>query len=451
MPSVTNRRTLEFRNPYEVVGEAIEEIASKNGRPGVKDWKTRMKLGLDCSTEYSRVIDETSPESSGKWNASWMERANSLQPWVTYSASGNGHLVQMVPWSFGGVPIAAENDAKAAFINRLDQTRKSFSGITVAGEFGQTVRGILNPLGSLRKGIASYIRTVKKRGDKAVRLNGRKKIKDAETARGSLALRQAITGTYLEFQFGIRPTLSDLQSGLEAAHRLGGRVVDRQRISASATYSNLINTVRGLTNSNWVIAGGGPFGPTQVGYVTVSRELRVEGRVRYSGMIGLSVPPNQFRRELGFMPADFLPDVWNFLPWSWAVDYAFNVGNVLQALSASYSDCKWVNRAVREKLHQTFRSEGVHSTLPVGPNIISLGTIEKVPSMVDVVRTTYSRAPVEPGIMSFMPEFQLRSPNPWQLLNLSAVAHSQLSVPRQWSIKPVGPAFSRFADLHLIR
>jgi hypothetical protein len=452
MPTTLGRRVLEFRNPFLTTQNALDEEDIRSGS-SFKDWKFRFERGLDCSTIYSRKETEVVSATSGYWqHICGYVQVVGVTPQVVFQSSARGAPFEAASWPSITVPITVENAVKSAFLNRMDETRKSLQSITVLGELGRTVKMITHPMASLRRGINAYFSTVEKRGSKALRLNGRRTGGKSSDPRRSLALRQALTGTYLEFQFGIRPTLSDISNGIEAAHRLGGRVVNSQRISASSDFEQVVSSTRGIFVPGSFVAGQAPLGPTSTAQVKLFREVRVKGRVRYSGNIGIDVSPTPVK-ELGFMPRDFLPDVWNFLPWSWAIDYVFNVGSVLQALCGSYSDLIWCNRAVTTSAIQTQTSDSLVDIWgisdPTHRQTIYLG--ESVPSRVVLRKMEYYRSFIEPTVTQFMPQFALRMPGVNQLLNLAAVAHQQVRVSKRFRAIPSGPEFSRLDDLHIIR
>jgi len=457
-------RTLSFQSPHEADGTDIKTDKSTNGS-SVRDWRNRMRLGQDCSTNYTREETFVERLQGGSWRAKWRQRRNSLDDWTQYVGSAWGFPCDETIVGVE-VPVNADNAAKAAFVSKMDATRKSLSSITVLGEIGQTINQIRHPFASIQKAISSHISLVEKRGlreykflkrrprarKRIARDLAQKELKD-DVAIRNLALRKAATGSYLELVFGIQPTIADVQSAIEGAHRLSERACDMQRISAASNFEVNLPKVTVGTNGRFNLAGVGPDGPVRVGHVQISRVVKLIGKVRYSGAIALHTNRvSPLREEFGFMPRDFLPDVWNFLPWSWLVDYAFDVGSVLQSLTASYSDLKWVNKAVKYEQVQTLESidppiDDVFETA----NIVPMGIACASPSRVVIRKLSYARETISPSIGSFMPQFSLKMPSMKQLLNLGAVLHQQVSVSRKFHAKRSGPEFSRLDDLHLIR
>jgi hypothetical protein len=168
--------------------------------------------------------------------------------------------------------------------------------------------------------------------------------------------RRSIGDEYLNVEFGWKPLMNDLKkisSSLLRANLImnqyfanSGKMVRRRynfptvnHAEALPSYSNTSPWVSPSVNALTV--------PSQINLGRVSLLYEVQKRQWFSGAFTYYVPPAdnlrnsvaryviQARHLLGL---SLTPDtVWNLAPWSWAVDWFFNVGDVLQ---------NWTNWAI---------------------------------------------------------------------------------------------------------
>lgn len=418
MPSPT-KRFLSFRNPYSETTSTVDLIDVRAGS-SVKDWQNRMARGLDCSTTYSRETRKVFVKSSGNWSWNWRDRPNSSYPWTYRTAYGFGHIAPGPISTSTIVPVSVDNAAKSKFIKHLNAVQKSMDGGVALLEIRKTLDQLRHPLLSLRKSIDDYFPRVTKRVSELSVINGKRR-RNANAATRKRAIVSMLTGTYLEWVFGVQPTVQDIKGLCQALDRMSGRALDVARVSGKESWGEIISDTVEYENSQWVLAGQGQFGPTQVAQVKVRRSGFINGKVRYSASVAVESPESSFPRELGLTPRDFLPSVWDLLPWSWAVDYAFNVGSVIDAACAAYGSVKWCNQAITRTVTETWDTGGtLRRTFIPSFNFEDLGKGLDIPSIVQIESKTYSRQPITADFVSFVPRFTLNAPDPVKLLNLAA-------------------------------
>jgi len=163
------------------------------------------------------------------------------------------------------------------------------------------------------------------------------------------ARRRALGQEYLNVEFGWKPFVSDLvklshtivaaQSILDQYEQNSGNLVRRKyalpQLTTSATQVALTDC------SPWNSPGSaGLYDQSMVNKGKVIRSHNVTIDRWFSGAFTYYVPPSdslrndiarhviQARRLLGL---SLTPDtIWNLTPWSWAIDWFFNVGDVLK-------------------------------------------------------------------------------------------------------------------------
>lgn len=420
MSNTSGKVFLSFRNPYDEITGVIDTKDYRSGS-SVKDWQARMIRGLDCSTPFTRSTRTVTPKGFGNWAWQWRDRPNSLSQWTVRTAYATGHIAPLAFAVSPTIPTNMDNDAKSRFIKKLYGVQQSMDGGVALGEIRETLNGIRHPLKSLRDSIGTYMRHAKKRGLKAAHGDRRRRRRGSTPGTRRRAVVDALTGTYLEWKFGIQPLILDIKDAIKALDRMSGRLWTLQRISGHASWTEVIADNSVYENSRWVLAGAGISGPQQMAQVKARRTIVAEGRVTYSGAVALESHETELRKEIGLAPNNWLPTVWNLLPWSWAVDMAFDVGSVLSALCAPYSNVRWCNQAVHLVVTETWSTAGlVTKTFSNTSNREDLGLNHDFPSIVEIRTEEYTRTPIEASLWTFVPKFTLEMPDPVRLLNLTS-------------------------------
>jgi hypothetical protein len=55
---------------------------------------------------------------------------------------------------------------------------------------------------------------------------------------------------------------------------------------------------------------------------------------------------------LGFQPANWLPAIWEVVPWSWLLDYLTNISQILDACASSQAGISWIVKTTSVKTTQ---------------------------------------------------------------------------------------------------
>lgn len=156
---------------------------------------------------------------------------------------------------------------------------------------------------------------------------------------------------YLNVQFGWQPLVSDIRKFADAVkhadtildqyERDAGQVV-RRRFSFPTT-KEVITNLAGVNNVNaTTLDGNAYFVKTPTGNVRVVREI--ERRRWFSGAFTYYIPSDydsrsQLRKYAlladKLIGLELTPEtIWNLAPWSWAIDWFSNAGDVLHNISA---------------------------------------------------------------------------------------------------------------------
>lgn len=282
------------------------------------DWRDRIKRGLDATTLMDgtrNVIKLRSgfyqhplgPNAPTSYQNSYTIFLGVLRYVTTADA---GHVS-------GTVVSEADNSAKAAFLRRLMDAERQFQGGIFLGELREALHMIKNPLGSLRKGLREYYQSAKKRTSRVPQKKWRSILGD----------------TWLEYSFGWVPFINDIETGAEALASLQFKDF-RKAISAYGTselqLSNLTKTFA---------------------YAYISLEHKFSqvrsAKVIYRGQVAAEpLARRTIGQRFGLRLEEFVPTVWELMPWSFLIDYFTNVGEVLSGWSYGRGNLSWSNKTV---------------------------------------------------------------------------------------------------------
>jgi hypothetical protein len=226
-----------------------------------------------------------------------------------------------------------DNRALVAFLKKCKAAQKKISSGVVLGELKETLHLIKKPASSLRELVTSYVSACR-RGTRG--------------ASPSATLRH-LRSQWLEFSFGARPLVSDLNGGLEALlkhyYDLPSAYVYQHSFTPFSAHSDTIY------HSLW-----SQFIPVFMDRITYRKYGRkIVGKVRLmtTGTVGPIV------ETLGLTLPDFFPTVYQLIPYSFLVDYFTNIGDILEAASFNRLDLIW---------HCDVRYEKAVRTVSIKPN-----------------------------------------------------------------------------------
>lgn len=288
----------------------------------LKNWRRLIATGLDATTTLTADVATIQP---GSLNGSFHTYVVPVGSYgqndeATGRAQGAGFLIPSDPGSGGGIDVtSADNAAKFHFTQKGISVTQKFQGGIFLGELRETLHMIRQPAKAFREGLSRYFISVKK----LRRIRNRK------------LLGRAVTDTWLEFAFGWRPLVSDIDAGAKALADLQASDPSFERI-----------TGRG---SSFVDRGSLPVGASNGGLSWTYRPARFDkATVIYRGAIGVTPSKSKLLDPayLGFDPVSWVPTVWELIPYSFLVDYFTNIGDVINAWAFQRGSLRWCNRTI---------------------------------------------------------------------------------------------------------
>lgn len=177
----------------------------------------------------------------------------------------------------------------------------------------------------------------------------RKRLKGS-TSFKRIKWHEIAANTWLEYSFGLAPIIADTRSIAEAIGRWQYEMENNKtppflslpRIRARASVESGIQTV---TTGN------------TVGYIDLNHNTFRKVKTEFGCNYVVALMPSyhadfgsndRLLQLLGFDHANWVPALWEGVPWSWLVDYFLNIQAILEAGATSTVDVQWVNHTERK-------------------------------------------------------------------------------------------------------
>lgn len=323
-----------YQPPYSGVISSSTRVVS-NYLDGVKnpDWRDLVRNGLNASTDMvaCRHYAVVKPFVN---SCSFYRNPPYELPWPGINwmkTSGSYGALSYIPNEGGAKGLSASvADAKALgnFVKDIARIRTTFQGGVVLGEIREVIRMIRNPMRGLSRGVNRYLDSVKKQG---------RRIPNRKSPSGKKAVRQMLSDTWLEHSFGWAPLISDIE---DAQNAILEQKLDQPRWMMATGYGRSDVTSEPTVQSLYPSGLGARW--------WVHPRETVE--VIYRGQVDLGTGTVTRLAHWGLAPENFVPTVWELVPWSFLIDYFTNLGEIVTALSGVTSNLRWVSRTIiREK------------------------------------------------------------------------------------------------------
>jgi hypothetical protein len=331
--AIVNGQTVENTETFQTG----KNVTTSVDNPG---WRRKVRLGQQAGSPY-HVNFRRLLVTDGLVLGTRYEAESYCKKWAGYEYSGDLHYSRLKaqapsdPTSTATVDL--QNRAKNGFILRAIREGNAFQGGTFIGEIGQTIRGLKHPALALRTGLNAY-RQAAKRATRSASGSRRSLTADAYrllSRKKKRAVTKALTGTWFEFNFGWRQNVRDIENAKSALEELAFRTLFQRKVfsyTASMTDNSLVDY--------------DVFDLSYAKVKSIRRQWSSES-CRYMGAVGLDdIRFPSLAGYWGVTASDFLPTVWEVMPYSWVVDYFVNIGEIIEMMSHPTVTWRWYVRSM---------------------------------------------------------------------------------------------------------
>jgi len=361
-------------------------------------FRSQIKNGENASTNFvgnkSEILENREPSV----NFSGV-RLSDRKPVIL---NGSGYTVAARP-SFG-VPTgistsSADNLALGQFYTSARKAISSFNGGTFLGELRETIHMIKRPGAALSDlvhiGMDRYANLAKRYAGKRLT---------------RLELNQALSGLYLEGVFGWLPLIADVNSAMDAYDKLTSRGPSSLQCRGFGKETKQTSQTTGTEN---IYTSNFPSDFTQV--------TSTEAQVLYYGKVKASIYGHgslgNARELFGFKADEFVPTLWELMPWSFLIDYFANISEIVSATTFLNSQLAWTSKTTR-RIAYVQRAGRFRHTLGSGYQLGGGGEYNWKTSSTQVNRIA-SVSPSVPGLELSLPGSSAKWANMAALLSQS--------------------------------
>lgn len=340
-------------------------------------WRQQIREGSNATTDLS-AYEETAETTSGSWSG-----IDDSSPAVPYCHSNKqGIDFSVSPLAVPGNSVTyAQAVATAKAYKIINQKLSQFSGQAFMGEMKETKNLLMNP----------FKRSV-------------------ELAKSLVAARKVgknAAKSWLEFQFGIKPLLSDVDALIDMINKQ----FEKEKRLAYRTYGTKSDVLKSSVTDMFDIYGF---------YQRVDKweELKAECIIHFAVTQAWLDSANKEKSRFSdsFSDVSDIPETtWELLPWSWLVDYFVNVSDILQAACTSTAGLSYVSKSTI----RTYRLTKIGTTEKVATSQYHI--TGNVPRVFKYQKRNVDRVGTPLGIPSVV--FSLPGRNV-QYLNLAALIAS---------------------------
>lgn len=277
----------------------------------VPDWRQKLRRGEFAGTS----LTAHKVRCSEKYGVLETLSASTItNGWTRSALFGAAHLNWDVS-PFNVTSEAVRIKALQKFLSAYQQSISLFQGGVFSAEFRETLSLITHPGKLLRRSVDRHMSSLKKIRRGQARSSYLKYLSDA----------------WLQYVFGVKPLLADISDG---AHALADIVVNRRfRQRIDGTYKD-----SWYDSYDTGIDGGDNYLEFDI-----FESYKADISYHYFGEVYLDTGCDAVHilNASGFAPVNWVPTLYEAMPWSFVIDYFTNLGDVISAFSYGTPNLLW--------------------------------------------------------------------------------------------------------------
>lgn len=285
------------------------------GREGYDNpkWRDQVKRSVQAGTDFS------AHQQSARgyiWSYGMRVTKPSLNPTALNRVDGYGiwypnpKALTLADATSIGI---ANNLALTHLVKNIRREQTTFQGGVFLGELGEVVRMLRSPGRALRRGFDEYFTSL----DQKVR-----------PIRSKRSRSRALTDTWLEYSFGWTPLLNDIRDATDLINKVRSEV-ETKPVSGFGEHSTKVHGIVGQSYSS---------SP----YFRIHGYTARTAKVIYKSSVGAERVSQNLVRQVGLDLSNFVPTLWELIPYSFVVDYFSNIGDIISAASLARSSVRWI-------------------------------------------------------------------------------------------------------------
>jgi hypothetical protein len=262
----------------------------------------------------------------------------SYQPNESYLMNSTVRLIPTDPGPGSHDPEAYRMAAQK-FTRRAREQLSEAQALVTAGELRESISMVLHARRSLFNKLTAFQSSAKKR---------------ARGKRTDKMKKKAVAESWLEYSFGWAPLVADVENLANAAAATISGSMRSFDIRSSGRKDSLNEEGSGWFSSpGWLLYS-----------YDMSRRMITESRCYFSGTVDVDInKPGRFSSQFGLTMDNWIPSIWELVPWSFAVDYFTGLGDFLSSITLPWSNFRYINKSLITQRHKEYYRVRLVSTL----------------------------------------------------------------------------------------
>lgn len=360
-------------------------VLSKSSSPDKPPWHDRIKQCKSATSSlYSRCLT-FKVLGPADYTSNIYRASDGCERWrsVVHGFPLPVYTPLAIPDDLEDLMDYVNNLALEDFAGKLQDTRRQFMAGVSGGELRETLQALRDPGKALKEGITHWL--IDARKDRACRPRG-------DHLRWS-------RDTWLEYNLAWRPLASDIESAFDALNQLAYRdALTCEKVTAKAEDQRDSHG-----NSHLPITP--KTGWDMESLLRESVSVRYQGAMRFVNNDRRTV----MYRAFGLEAADFVPTLWELIPFSFVVDYFGNIGDMLNSWSLNRAEVGWA-----EVQRKSTRYSKIYPVQTYGSGYYSSGGSGSLYAMLSGTpgawESTHEIKTRDPYTGTLIPSFRFRMP-----------------------------------------